>query len=219
MISYLGEYQGSRKDPESKFIRAVNSFINQSIGSERCELIIISDGCQITNRLYLESFSQISNITLIREQKSINTYPGELRQIGVERSKFEYITYLDTDDFFLKDRLLNCYNAIKISKYPFLLDVIYNIPLSAGQKRGVMISEFKSLGMDFIKLKVRWESGTFQFIHRKSIRASWKGSDKRGEDYNFASQVYRNYSLNPEDLKLEIDGYIICHHPTFGFDI
>ena len=54
MQSYLGDYPGSRTEPERKFVRAVNSFLNQT--NKNSELIIVSDNCKITEKLYKENF-------------------------------------------------------------------------------------------------------------------------------------------------------------------
>ena len=43
MASYLGEYENSASDRKTKFIRAVDSFVNQTY--KDAELIIISYGC------------------------------------------------------------------------------------------------------------------------------------------------------------------------------
>ena len=42
MASYLGDYEGAAKDRDSKFIRAVDSYIKQNI--KDVELIIVADG-------------------------------------------------------------------------------------------------------------------------------------------------------------------------------
>ena len=46
MASYLGNYPGCANNREAKFIRSVKSFLNQSYDNK--ELIIVSDGCEIT---------------------------------------------------------------------------------------------------------------------------------------------------------------------------
>lgn len=52
MPSYLGEYPGSRKDPDKKFIRAVESFKDQTLAQK--ELIIVSDGCARSPTNYIK---------------------------------------------------------------------------------------------------------------------------------------------------------------------
>ena len=219
MTSYLGHYEGARKDPESKFLRAVKSFMLQDIGSEHCELIIVSDGCEITNRLYLEHFDQVSNITLIKQHKSKNKYPGEYRQIGIDYAKFDIITYLDADDYIMPTRLTSCVQALQLSKRIAVLDSIYNIPRDRTKKISNPIENFEYLGVIFDKIEVRWDSGTFQFVHLKDIDVKWSGRESRGEDHIFFKQLKEKYNLKPDQIRTRIDGYLVCHHPIFGFDV
>ena len=73
MPSYLGEYPGSRSNPKEKFIRAVESFRLQDHSKK--ELIIVSDGCEITNSIYFERWLNDKNISLIRVEKQ-KGWPG-----------------------------------------------------------------------------------------------------------------------------------------------
>lgn len=110
MQSYLGDYPGSRSEPKRKFIRAVNSFLNQT--NKNTELIIVSDNCKITERLYKENFSNENRIKFkFCEKKGKKMYEkdsktiyfvGEPRQHGVDMSSGEIITYMDSDDMLTK---------------------------------------------------------------------------------------------------------------------
>lgn len=223
MISYLGDYPGSRKNPEQKFLRAVDSFINQTIGSENSELVIVSDGCELTNRLYDKHYNSQSNIILIKQPKARSgIFPGSYRQVGINQAKFNYITYLDSDDFLMEYRLERAYNKIKDSDRVIVLDNVYNIPDvrdSYGNiKFGRFIEEIKINDKTFIKVKVNWISSTFQMIHNKETGVYWKDGP-RGEDFIFADSLYRKHKINPKNIGEEIGGYVVCHHPKYGFDI
>jgi len=200
MTSYLGDYPGARRNPEQKFIRAVNSFINQTIGQQNCELVIVSDGCEITNRLFEEHYQRVSNISLIKMPKEKNSeYPGGYRQIGIDNSKYEYITYLDSDDFILPSRLKDAYTSIANSKEIIIIDEIYNMPnvqqavaRVVKEGKGEMLSKFNQFEIEFIKLRVNWTGGTYQLIHKKDIGVTWKSEGGRGEDYVFANEIYKS---------------------------
>ena len=56
MPSFLGEYDGCASDRENKFIRAVHSFLENSLYDK--ELIVIGDNCEITDKLLNEYFEQ-----------------------------------------------------------------------------------------------------------------------------------------------------------------
>ena len=120
MQCFLGEYPNSRKNPIDKFKRAVNSFLNQI--NDNSELIIVSDGCQITLDTYNEFFKEYNNIKCIYvEKKDINMYEkvdgyvfyrGEPRQHGLNVASGSIITYMDSDDFLLPhftESILNNY--------------------------------------------------------------------------------------------------------------
>ena len=64
MASWLG---AKRPHLDKKFVRAVNSFLKQT--HEDKELIIVSDGCQITNKLYEEHYKMNPIVTLFKSQK------------------------------------------------------------------------------------------------------------------------------------------------------
>ena len=115
MQSYLGDYPGARSNPEEKFIRAVNSVINQSYSS--WELVIISDGCDATKALYEEHFKQEERIVFdmiddhagstMQEKSSKVKYriPGSPRARGVDIATGDWICYLDADDIFVKNAM------------------------------------------------------------------------------------------------------------------
>lgn len=115
MQSYLKDYPGARSNPEDKFVRAVNSVINQS--SPDWELVIISDGCEITKALYEEHFEQEERIIFdmiddhagsSMQQKSSKVkyrIPGSPRARGVDIATGDWICYLDADDIFTKNAI------------------------------------------------------------------------------------------------------------------
>jgi glycosyltransferase involved in cell wall biosynthesis len=116
MQSYLDLYNGSRKDPEKKFIRAVNSFLSQT--HKNNELIIVSDDCDITEKLYLENFKDIKNIIYERvenkERKRMysledgkKVFRGYPRSVGQEIATKDVIGYMDSDDIILPSHLSN----------------------------------------------------------------------------------------------------------------
>tara|TARA_B100000900_G_scaffold218250_1_gene184886 strand:+ start:252 stop:1016 length:765 start_codon:yes stop_codon:yes gene_type:complete len=123
MQSYLGEYPGARKDPETKFIRAVYSVIAQK--DSNWELIIVSDGCKITERLYLKHFKNFRNIKFFMVEKPKNSkmnilkksyFRGKPRALGVEKATGNWICYLDTDDFYTDNAVGDIIRYIKKAK-------------------------------------------------------------------------------------------------------
>jgi len=102
MASYLGAYPGRASNPEQKFVRAVKSFLTQTY--ENKELIIVSDGCEVTERLYQFNFSKFPHIKFIKIEKQ-PTYSGDCRNAGLDLVEGDIVTYLDNDDIFGKKHL------------------------------------------------------------------------------------------------------------------
>ena len=117
MQSYLGNYPGSRSNPEEKFHRAVKSFLNQTYSEK--ELVIVSDGCPKTMKIFYENYALYDNIKFLYLHNSKermyslengNTlYRGKPKAMGVEFATGDIITYMDSDDIILPKRLEDLY--------------------------------------------------------------------------------------------------------------
>lgn len=116
MQSYLGEYDGSRKNPVEKFHRAVKSFLDNTY--KNSELVVVSDGCKITHYEYHTNYLENNRIKYAYVSKPISTlmyskqdgqnfFRGVPRKIGVSLSEGELVTYLDSDDYLTSDALDN----------------------------------------------------------------------------------------------------------------
>jgi len=110
MQSYLGDYPGSRTNPVAKIKRVIASFLNQTYNNS--ELIIVSDGCDITHKLWMEQIRGISRIkyAYVDKPEGLNMYEssngervyrGTPRAVGVTLASGDIITYCDTDDFLM----------------------------------------------------------------------------------------------------------------------
>jgi glycosyltransferase involved in cell wall biosynthesis len=223
MPSFLGEYSGSRKNPEDKFKRAIQSFKNQSHNKK--ELIIISDGCEITNEIYEKNYSNDPVITIVKVEKRKEKWPGELREVGRSISKYNWITYLDTDDYILKDHLEIISKNIK--------DLKGNETVIFNMKQGLPILNegndlyYKYLGMGKDELKnfsekikpteglgkIAWAKsknndhvGTWQITHHKYISTRWKNSLHMGIDTIFIKEIKQT-----EKWKEFVGRYVVCH--------
>lgn len=91
MASYLGKYNGAAKDRETKFIRAVDSFLSQT--NEDSELVIVSDGCDITTALTPKHH----RIQLLKIPKQ-KIWSPVVRNTGIHYANGAHVCYLDTDD-------------------------------------------------------------------------------------------------------------------------
>ena len=102
MASYLGPYPGRASNPEQKFVRAVKSFLTQTYKEK--ELVIVADGCDVTERIYEFNFKKYDNVKLVKIDKQ-PVYSGGCRNAGLDVATGEVVSYLDNDDVIGKKHL------------------------------------------------------------------------------------------------------------------
>lgn len=203
MISYLKEYEGSRKDADKKFIRAVESFKNQTHNKK--ELIIVSDGCEITNDLYFKNWSNDPTVKLIRCEKHESVWPGTLREVGRSLATYDWIHYLDTDDFDMSNHLEIINDAIikRENDITLLFNTHYTFPLP--EDPGVWMLAYVGLelekylqvrnGMEIIDghrmatSRAMGHNGTWQIVHHKNVPHRWENCEHMGEDKYFIERL------------------------------
>jgi glycosyltransferase involved in cell wall biosynthesis len=198
MPSYLGEYEGCASDRENKFIRAVHSFLENSLDDK--ELIVVGDCCEITNQLLKDYFHHelsMERIRFFNFNKKQKLFSGSLRSKGIELALGEYICYLDTDDILGKGHLLSIYNQVKTENLDWAYFNDY-INSDAG-----LITKKVELKKDSI--------GTSSIIHRKHKHINWDKCDGYGHDYKFIERLIK---WSEKRDKIYGGTYIICHIPN-----
>lgn len=201
MASFLG--MPGRQNMDLKFKRAVNSFINQTY--EDKELIIVSDGCEITNQIYNNEFSKINNIHLIPIPKQ-PLYSGIMRNIAFDVAEGDIITYLDADDAIGKNHLKIISEQFDIEKYDF-----------------VYYDDYMTLNKEFSKLHVRIVEPRYASIGTSSISHKHPKLLKNGEYLKFSTGYGHDFlfvmkldSLGYKFKKLEkMPEYIVAHYRDF----
>lgn len=200
MASFLGDFPGAAKNRDEKFIRAVNTFKNQTYQNK--ELIVVSDGCDITTRLYNENYGNDDNIKLLQLPKQ-ELYSGEMRNVAFGVADGDLISYLDSDDVLGKKHLEIIVNQFDTDKYDW---VFYNDYL-------VLSSDFKKLQTRIVE--TRYASiGTSAITHKnpKNIKngefLKWKSG--YGHDWIF---VMKMNTLGMRFTKLnKTPQYLVCHY-------
>jgi glycosyltransferase involved in cell wall biosynthesis len=189
MPSYLELYKDSATNREEKFLRAVNSVINQTY--EYWQLIIIADGCKKTVDLYKTHFSKYNNIDCYKIDKQ-NLWSGNVRHSGIMKAEGELIIYLDTDDYYGPDHLRKVNSKIK--KYDW---IYYNdIDISNG------IPKIK-----YAKLKTGFAT-TSSICHKRSLNVGWLDLSSYTHDIEFIRRLQKK--SNNYKFVGECD-YYICH--------
>jgi glycosyltransferase involved in cell wall biosynthesis len=168
MASYLGDYPGRSSNPDKKFIRAVKSFLSQTYQNK--ELIIVADGCDLTEKIYNEQFSNYDNVFLIKIPKQ-PIYGGETRNMGLNVASGEIISYLDNDDVLGKNHL-----EIIMNQFTDDVDLVY-------------YDDYLVMSQDFKKLHQRLNEtrygsiGTSAISHKNVDYLKW--SNGYGHDWVF----------------------------------
>lgn len=95
---------------------AIDSVINQSIGFENVQLILVNDGSDDESPKIMEYYAkQYPNITTIHFEKKSGA-AGKPRNEGIKAVDAEFIMFLDPDDFFDKFAIEKLYNTAKKEK-------------------------------------------------------------------------------------------------------
>ncbi|MBR6252735.1 MAG: glycosyltransferase family 2 protein [Clostridia bacterium] len=92
---------------------AIDSVINQTMGFENIQLILVNDGSTDNSLKIMEEYGKKhSNIKIINlKQKS--GAAGKPRNEGIKQVEAEYMMFLDPDDFYDKEALEKMYNVAK----------------------------------------------------------------------------------------------------------
>lgn len=115
MISFIIPAYNAEKTLE----RAVNSIINQKDNKFEYEIIIVNDGSTDKTREVAKQITEKQNNIYYFEQE--NGGPSKARNTGIEKSKGDYIIFVDSDDYIsdtlLKDIEKHISNGIELIKW------------------------------------------------------------------------------------------------------
>ena len=106
---------------EEELSIAIDSIINQSLGFENIELIIVDDCSTDNSRSIITDYAnKYDNIVPVFLDEN-SGLPGKPRNIGIEYASADYISFLDSDDEYLQKGLENLYNAILSENSDFVI--------------------------------------------------------------------------------------------------
>jgi len=186
----------SASNPEDKFRRAVASFLYQSFFD--AELIIISDGCDKSQKIYDEEFSRFPKIRFKKIEKQ-PLFSGSVRQSGIEMAQGDIITYLDHDDFLGCGHLKIINDNFNTSKYSW---AFYNDYLIQGKENDSHIFKEREVKPQLFYI------GTSMISHKKSLNAVWP------DGYAHDWRMIESCLLPHPGIKIPTPQYYVCHfHP------
>ncbi|AJH77830.1 glycosyltransferase family 2 protein [Heyndrickxia coagulans] len=98
---------------EKNLEKTIKSVINQTIGFENIEYILVDDCSNDNSRKILLEFSEkYSNIVVVFLKKNTGT-PAQPRNLGIKLSNADYITFLDADDWLDPNGIKEMYDILE----------------------------------------------------------------------------------------------------------
>ncbi|WP_158531212.1 glycosyltransferase family 2 protein [Algoriphagus chordae] len=98
LISVIIPYYNAR----NFIVQSIESCVSHEIVSE---VLVVYDGCPELNFFELrEMFSDYSKVTVLAHPDFENLGAGASRNLGIVNSKYPFIAFLDSDDYFLRNR-------------------------------------------------------------------------------------------------------------------
>ena len=204
MPSYLGEYPGAAKDRHKKIVRAVNSVLDQTYTD--WELQVVADGCERTMEI-MDHYQDPRIVVTLIDKRPL-WCPG-VRNRGIANSNGRMIVYLDTDDYWHKDHLLDISEALE------------DHPLTHGWgyfNAHFYNPQFKGFAERQVDIKRCATYGTANIVHENRQGLLWPDPPKdRQGNFDYGNQdcafVGELKKLGP-GTQLPAAGYMVCHEPN-----
>jgi glycosyltransferase involved in cell wall biosynthesis len=187
MASLLSDYPGSATGKDKKLIRAVESVLKQTY--QNFELIIVADGCALTEFIVNHNFTD-KRIKLIRVERK-ELWSNVPRNAAIDIAKGKYITYIDNDDKWGE-------NHLKI-----INDQMDNT------ENWIYYNDWRWNGTEFIERQINitlyGHCGTSNICHAARLGLKWE-KPGYGHDFLFIKQL-RKF----EGKKISTPEYYVCH--------
>lgn len=235
----LEGYNNSRSNAISKFKRVIKSFQEQIY--KNCELIIVADGCKITEKIYDEFYKKEKNIKfvyfdrvgfpkmydIVETPKGNATYfRGMARQLGCAAASGEIITYIDSDDYLVKEFTQTCYNIYKkySDKSWWLNTSWFDHELVENSKQNIGViknpKEIENVQLNvltehkFKPMEVKDGKAVMApwlLIHKNNLSIKWRDTNSTigSEDADFYNRMVKKY---PKGHYFKEPIYIRCHY-------
>ena len=179
---------------EKSIENVINSIINQTLGFENIELIIVDDNSSDNTAMIIERYyNKYENIKFIRLDKNSGA-PGKPRNIAIKEASADYIIFSDADDKYLE-------NAFK--RY---LDVI-----TTEDSDFVMSSHFWDLNGKLLKINILHDEDDFYNPINDIVNINpWESQ------MSFNKLAYNHFSpwgkIYKKEILLENDIYFLENH-------
>lgn len=178
---------------ENLIDRSLKSLLNQSYRKFEC--ILINDCSTDDSERIVKKLIKGDNRFSLYENNT-NLGAGKSRNVGLKNAKGEYILFLDSDDWWDKDRLHYLSNYIKKNKSKkFLFSPCYHVYEDSNKIR-IFDSDIKDC---FSYKDILFKRNKFCLssivIEKFLINKIYFSSEKRGQDWEFWLQISKKTNL------------------------
>ena len=150
--------------------KTINSVINQTIGFENIELILVDDNSSDNSKEIISDYAnKYKNIVYFISDKN-HGFPGFGRGFGTEIASSKYVMFIDNDDEFEIDMCKNLYDAIEsydcdiaccdIKEIDEISEEVHKVPINKDDEIILLY------GDEIIENKTNW---VWNKIFKKSI--------------------------------------------------
>ena len=177
---------------KAKYLKeCLESVINQTY--KNWKIYLIDDFSNDDSRRILNDFRSYDNIKLIFTDK--NYGPHHCRNIGIEQSNSDYVAFLDSDDFWPKEKLnLQIKDMIKNDLDFTFTDISYFKDSTI--KKKIELPNF----YDFNNFILSSSMSTSSILLKREIISKIKFKDVMHEDYLFKCDILRE-NINAIKIK------------------
>lgn len=171
--------------------RCIESILNQTY--ENWEAVFVNDGSKDNSLEILKDYQKRDNRIIVIDKK--NEGSGVARNTGVERSKGEYLTFLDSDDWYEKDFLEKLYNNLKENNSDISMcnprmtydDTQKNKNINVYHFNSIDLSKFPDEILGILAMPVIWNK-----LYKKEIIIK---NDIKFPNYSFSEDVEFLYKV------------------------
>jgi glycosyltransferase involved in cell wall biosynthesis len=187
MASLLQDYPGSATQKDKKIVRAIQSVLSQTY--QNIELIVVADGCDLTEYIVNKHFTD-KRLKLIKvEHKEL--WSNTPRNAGIANAKGKFILYIDNDDKWGENHIRTIDNQL------------------TGEEDWVYYNDWRWNGKEFIERQIDvalyGHCGTSNICHASRLGLKWEKAGY-GHDYLFIQQL-RKFN----GKKIDTPEYYVCH--------
>ena len=182
---------------EDDLKNAIESILNQTLGFENIELILVDDASTDNSKSIVKNYQKYyDNIKLI-ELKENSGLPGKPRSLGIDYASSDYIIFLDSDDSYVEEAFEILYDAIKEFGSDFVISSHYTNLDGDMVESNLIQAEEKIISFDPLE-----NQETFNKLSPNQFVAPW-------------GKIYKKEFLIKNNIKFPEDS--LCEDTYFYF--